>query len=246
MIFALASTQCGCALLFGSAFTNLDFESASITGAPPQSYELPTSQAMPGWTTNNFDVACVGYDGLSTGATAVSLQDGLYAPGSLFVHPVQGSYSALLQYEMGYPGAQPAWISQTGDVPSYANSLLFETDANYGGENGWLTVSLNGTTLPMSLYAVGRVVDSSLGPVETFVGDVRAFTGQQNVALCFTGIGVVDSIQFSSIVVPEPCSLVLLASVLVAAGTACARCWRHPARRPLCSARHGRRDPDPR
>jgi PEP-CTERM motif len=135
----------------------------------------------------------------------VSIQDGL---GSFVVmHPIEGSYSALLQDGYGTDGQmQKAWISQIGDVPGDATSIIYSTDKIFGS----LVVSLNGTTIPMSLYSVGPVIDSNLGPVEMFIGDIRPFTGQQNVELRFTGTGPLDDIQFTPMVVPEPSTLVLL------------------------------------
>jgi hypothetical protein len=204
--FAVAVVLCSSESAMGAPFQNLDFESAVI--GKPTGDVLPASQAMPGWTSNGFfavgGVPDLFYDTISTGGTIVSLEDGLDP--YFHFHPIQGSYSALLQ--SGDPRYEPvAWISQTGDVPSNANSLMFSTDSAWASS---LAASLNGTVIPMSLYSVGPVIDSNLGPVETFIGDTRQFTGQGNVELRFTGSGGLDAIQFSSLIVPEPSMLVLL------------------------------------
>ena len=210
--FAVAVALCSFELAVGAPFQNLDFESAVI-GTP--AYNLLTTQAMPGWQTNNVDSGYVGYDVLSTGGTVVSIQDGLDPWGLLFMHPIQGRYSALLQYDPPY--SSPAWIEHTGDVPSNANSLMFSTEPQ-AFPGATLVASLNGTVIPMSLYSVGPTIDSNLGPVETFIGDIRQFTGQQNVELQFTGMGSLDAIQFSSLIVPEPSSLALLGIGILSLG----------------------------
>ncbi len=103
--------------------------------------------------------------------------------------------------------------------------MTFETDdvslAN-------IVVSLNGTPISMSLYSVGPVVNANLGPIETYIGDVSAFSGQQNVVLRFEtvptgdpyfGTADLDNIQFSSTPAPEPSTLfLLLAALLSSAG----------------------------
>ena len=221
---AVAVIICGPKMGVASPFQDLDFESAVI-GTPVYG-TLPAAQAMPGWASDGFSVydwppyngaSYVPYDTISTGGTIVSLEDGLDP--YFHFHPIQGSYSALLQ--SGDPRYEPvAWISQTGDVPSNANSLMFSTDSAWASS---LAASLNGTVIPMSLYSVGPVIDSNLGPVETFIGDIRQFTGQGNVELRFTGSGGLDAIQFSSIIVPEPSMLVLLSiGILSLAGC----CWQ--------------------
>ena len=88
----------------------------------------------------------------------------------------------------------------------------------------------------MHLYSVGGTVNSGymFGPVETWIGDISAFTGSANVELQFeklvhndpsdnSGYVNLDAITFSPIVVPEPSSLVLLAVVLLPLA---GYCWR--------------------
>jgi hypothetical protein len=200
--------SCAPGVAVGASFENLSFESAVI--GTPVNYELPTSQAMPGWVTNNWHEGYIGYDTLSTGATAVSIQDGLAPYGHApYMYPIQGSYSVLLQ--TSYEG-DDAWISQVGDVPGYANSLMFMTESRVLGYAG-LVASINGTNIPVSLYSSGPVVNDDLGPVQTFIGDIRQFAGHNSVELRFTGDGLVDAVQFSTIVVPEPSTIALLGMV---------------------------------
>lgn len=110
---------------------------------------------------------------------------------------------------------------------------MFKTDmAQYIDR---LVVSLNGTAIPMRLYSVDDTVNSSWGPIKTYIGDISAFSDQQDVELRFTklvqdpshpynyGVIDLDDIQFSTIVVPEPSSLLLLAIALIPLA---GYCWR--------------------
>ena len=207
-------------------FRNLDFESAVI--GVPVGFQLPASQALPDWTTDSFDAASgyTTYDMETAGSTAVSVQDGLtpYPPpgGNPVMYPLQGRYSIMLQNGTldGF-SPQNAWISQTGDLPSSACSIMFSTDWMSGAN---LVVSLNGITIPTSLYSVGPVVNANYGPVQTYIGDVSGFAGQQDVMLQFetlstgspyAGMADLDGIQFATIIVPEPSSLILIVAGLL-------------------------------
>jgi hypothetical protein len=168
----------------------------------------------------------VAYDMLAVGSTAISVHDGLnpyYPGGSPIIYPLQGQYSIMLQNgSVDGISPQDAWISQTGDIPSTARSLMFSTDwmsvAN-------LVVSLNGITIPTSLYSVGPAINANDGPVQTYIGDVSAFSGQQDVVLRFEtvptgspylGSADLDAITFSTTAVPEPSTLTLFAISAVA------------------------------
>jgi hypothetical protein len=198
-------------------FQNLDFESAVI--GTPVGPLVPASQALPYWTSGNYNPGYVLYDTMSAGSVAVSLHD--YS--STFILPLQGQYSVMLQNGLGGPTGSPedAWISQAGDVPSNAHSLMFSTDYIQGAN---LVVSLNGGPIPMSLYSVGPVINAANGPVETYIGDISAFAGQQDVTLRFETVPILypsfgeadlDAIQFSTIVVPEPSALILVGAGLL-------------------------------
>jgi hypothetical protein len=207
LAFCVAACAFGTVPVAAAPFSNLDFESAVI--GTPVAHELPTSQALPHWTVQPANGGMVGYDSMALDGADVSLQDGLTPYGAFprVMYPLSGSYSVLLQSgQDGFGHPTTSWISQSGDVPSDANSILFI------GDNGAPTLSLNGTVIPTSVYSVGQTVNSLNGPVDTYIGDIRAFSGQQNVLLKFesAGYNTLDDIQFSSTVVPEPSTLALL------------------------------------
>ena len=194
-----------------SPFQNLNFEDAVI--GTPVDRQLPASEALPYWDNNNYVPGHVFYDygpslyGLGAIA-AVTVADRFPHTNSIFA--LEGQYSIMLTTGAGAPPTD-AWISQTGDVPAGVRSIMFSSD-DMGGGN--LVVSLNGTPIPVSLYSTGPVVNDRFGPVQTYIGDVSAFAGQQDVVLRFAlvptaGMTDLDAVSFST--VPEPSSLALAA-----------------------------------
>ena len=82
-----------------AAFQNLGFESAVI--GTPVNYELPASQALPHWTSNNYYNSQAGYqtvvyDTIALSSVCVSIHDGRSGNVGDF-NPLQGSYSVMLQ-----------------------------------------------------------------------------------------------------------------------------------------------------
>jgi hypothetical protein len=203
-----------------SDFQNFDFETNSLP-PPPGTFLVPSSIGLPYWDNNNYLPGYVAYGTIALDSVCISVHDGHSGYAGDF-NPLQGYYSILLQHssQVAVPPLENAWISQTGDIPPEATSLTFTTEAYCAGH---LVVSLNGTEIPMSLYSVGWQVNPNHGALETFIGDIRQFTGQENVELRFTGYGTLDDIEFSPLIVPEPSTLVLFAiGVLSLAGY----CWR--------------------
>jgi hypothetical protein len=200
---------------FGVAFQNLGFESAVLDGL--EGCVLPVEQAFPGWTVSGG--AFVGYNTIALDSVAVTLHDA----GSTLVQPMEGNCSILLQEgdDPSSPPEQypevlhvPAYISQTGDIPTWATALTFMSDMNVDR----LMVSINGGALPYHVYSVGETVNSHNGPVATYIADISAFSGKTGMTLKFTklledpfdpyehGSVDLDNIRF----VPEPSSFVLL------------------------------------
>jgi hypothetical protein len=184
--------------LFGQAFTNLNFEATTV---PPGSPSGPVDPAMafPGWTVGvggtqspNFTL----YNSLTLGSVAQVLIGPNYPlPGYA---PLQGSYSALLQFGPRPEAGIPALI-QTGLVPADALSITFLMSPTQNDAR----VLLNGTEISLFSNGGGRMA----GDVSTFAGSVAQLTftthSYEGNWLYF------DDVTFSSAPVPEPSSYLL-------------------------------------
>lgn len=220
----------------GQGFVNLNFEQARITPTPVGQYgpmPVDPAQAFPGWTMGhdgtyhgNFTL----YNNLTLGSVAQVLVGPSY-PNAIHFEPLQGSYSALLQFgpdpELGSPE-----LSQTGLVPATARSIRFLADPSLNHA----VVTLNGVNIP--LFDMGG---------NWLAGDVSAFAGRQAELKFSTpsyhgGWLYFDDVRFSPLVVPEPATLVLTSlggSALVAAARR--RSTPRPAARQHDQASPGRR-----
>ena len=178
-------------------FQNLDFESATISPVPGDTYNrIVFSQAFPGWTgfenTNQATLA------LYTGAFLDSSGFGLQT-NSFFASLQEGRYSATIQtgYSLfDFPHhIQTNSLSQTGTVPIGARSLIFRAH----GDN--FVVSLGGK--PLTLVPLGTPL---------YGANVTNFSGQ-TAELRFTVLPTppprvpinglsLDSISFSARPVP--------------------------------------------
>lgn len=172
----------------GQGYVNLNFENANIVFV---SGSLATSNALPGWSaylgTNQLSTIIYGYSG---GIPPV----GLYGSNSLVI---SGNFSV---YIGGYGS-----ISQTGLVPSGSESLLFDATASS------YLVSLGGQNLSYTAISTGT---NSFGlNYSVYAADISGFAGQTETLSFSDPSGIVtglDSIQFSSEVVPEPSTICLL------------------------------------
>jgi len=181
IVFIAIAVSCGPQKVLGTSFHNLDFESAVI-GSVPLYSQLPASQATPYWANNT---GYLPYDTIALDAPCVSIHDGHGSANLGDFNPLQGLYSVMLQDGLTGDGHTPisTWISQTGDIPSWAKSLMFGSDmSDYINE---LQVSINGAVVPFTLYSVGGTVNSSWGPVKTYACDISAFAGDTDVTLKF-------------------------------------------------------------
>src|ERR1017187_6543117 len=111
--------------VFSQGFVNLNFESANLSGYAPGTVEVPITNALPGWSASYISTqygsnssSVVGYDIISIGGTAISVND----TNRLLFVPFRGRYSAWLfgsgMGSSGGPFAISTEISQTGLVPS--------------------------------------------------------------------------------------------------------------------------------
>jgi hypothetical protein len=201
-LFLLGRGRC-----FSQSFLNLDFESAKVSGYSPDSSDVPTTSALPGWTAyySNSSVTNtanqVWYDGISLGGAIISVIDA-NAPS---FSPIQGKYSAFLFGGGTSDNLLSASISQTGVVPAGTESLLF--DAYVFGAS--FTVTLGGQTINMtplqtsSNYTLyGGNIPSDLAGIS----EALTFT-EPPAASSQPSMFELDNIQFSPSSVPEPSAL---------------------------------------
>jgi hypothetical protein len=205
---------------FCLGFTNLNFESAHVSGYPVNAMGVPISAALPGWnasfsnaTSGTLAASQVWYDGLSGGGSAISIND--TNTGFGFV-PLQGKYSAMLFG--GGPSSNSfysATISQTGIVPTGTESLQVQI-GNYGDA---FIVSLSGETINMVPLATFAHYTLYGGDVSTFAGQLEtlSFTAPP-AAVTQPSFLEVDNILFSTSPVPEPGTLALAAMGAVLLG----------------------------
>lgn len=201
----------------GQGFVNLGFEEARIIPVSTNqdgSVNVATTDALPGWLafhgTDQLSVIPYNYD--PTGSHGVPLV-GLYGGTNVIVP--QGNFVV----RVGFGSS----ISQTGLVPTDAESLLFDV---VGTGSAPYSVSLNGQNLPY--IVVSNAFISEFGhnyPYVVFGADISAFAGQ-TATLTFLGTpetgfpGMLDDIQLSSQPVPEPsrfASLALGSGILLCA-----------------------------
>ena len=184
------------ARLSGREFQNLDFEQAMVppTAAGLAGGPVDPALAFPGWTMGldgtqayNF----TGYNTLTLGSVAQVLVGPSY-PNRLGLMPLEGSYSALLQFGLSQEAGIPALI-QTGVIPADVRSITFLAPTI--GNDARVTV--DGVTI--SLMAIG----------DRLTGDVSAFANRE-VELMFSTNSYngnwlyFDDVTFSPAPAPEP------------------------------------------
>ena len=187
----------------GQGFINLDFESANVSGYPPNSRDVPVSSALPGWSAYYYNnsgetnaVTQVGYDFLSLGSAGITVVDA----SAQALLPIQGNYSAILFGSLGYS----LGISQTGLVPKGTDSLLMDVYAFDGFE-----VTLGGQTIDMIPLQTFANYTLYGGDISSFAGDVETLSLIAPPTRTPNGVEF-DSIVFSPSSVPEPSVLCLL------------------------------------
>ena len=174
-------------------FQNLDFESATPVSSGGNT--IFVKSGLPGWdvhsTQSDERISSMFYNAYPGDGISLLGPD---APSGR----IEGNFTVLLA------GAR---ISQIGDVPSSAQSLLFKAN----GDVANFSVVLGGNFIPFL-------------PLEThsdyvlYGGDISSLAGQ-TAALTISGSSLyLDSISFSVQPVPEPSSLWLLCSAFALVG----------------------------
>jgi hypothetical protein len=221
---------------FAAAFTNLNFEQAVVVVNDPMFGHLDWSVALPGWIppSGNPNTATVfyGHGHFGTGSLMM-LVDGIppqVQPGPT-IAPLAGDYSLSVRGSY-FADEGDAWISQTGDVPASARAieLIVSGDAP--------VISLDGSMIPLA--AVGQV-----GGATRYAGNATSFAGinallkinfpattwtqetweeEAFIASGGSNSGIIDDIQFTTRIIPEPSACALSAVAL--AGLLAFRRWK--------------------
>src|SRR5579885_1899630 len=185
-------------------FQNLDFESARVVFTNGLS-AIVVSNAFPNWSvfvgTNQLAVLPLDIGGMPP--VELLYSNAHYVPNGNFAVALQdSSFGSTLPAASG-----PGSISQTGLVPTDAESLLFAMVPFGEG----ISVSLGGQNL--SYIAISNLVNSAGLNYTVYGANISAFAGQTET-LTFTAFsgeaGYLDDIQFSSQPVPEPGMLSLI------------------------------------
>jgi hypothetical protein len=196
----------------GQGFVNLDFEQATIAPTPVGQFGplfADPARAFPGWTMGSSGFTL--YNNLTLGSAAQVLIGPSY-PNAIGYTPLQGSYSALLQFGPSPGLGNPALI-QTGLIPADARSITFLASATQNDAR----VILDGVDIPLIAIGGGRLA-----------GDVTAFAGRQAQLMfstkSYNGPWLYfDDVIFSPMAVPEPSTLGLavlgVVAVLLVRGT---------------------------
>jgi hypothetical protein len=204
-----------------AAFTNLNFEQAVVVVNDPIFGHLNWNLALPGWTppSGNSNTATVYYGSGHLGYASVTML--LDNTPASFTSPLAGNYSLSVRGSYFAEGGD-AWISQAGDVPASARAieLLVSGDAP--------VISLDGSVIPLA--AVGQV-----GGATRYAGSVTSFAGstallrinfpattwteetweeEAFIESGGTNSGIIDDIQFTTRIIPEPSTYVLGAVAL--------------------------------
>ncbi len=190
-------------LTYGQGFLNLNFESANNLPGNPGQYGVlvSTADALPNWSAYDgeadlSEIYYVSNSPISGSSSSVELESGSLA--------LNGNTFSAALYSDGS-------ISQTGTVPDNSESLEFEAEGPVPGgslELEGLQVTLGGQSLSFSTI--------SEDPDYTVYGaNIQADMDGQEEALTFInsedGAGVlIDDIQFSPSVAPEPGEMTLI------------------------------------
>lgn len=183
-----------------SAFEDLDFEFPTFVPVPSMySGSVDAATALPGWTVfwGTSPVDLVLHDNMFLDSAGVSIWDTNNWGG------FQGNFTVLIQGGFSlnsYPNRQSAAIAQTGLIPAWVNTLLFDARFTQPSETNFV-VSIAGENLPFYTFA-------SYTNYMVYELDVSRFSGQTQ-ELRFTaypypppGLAInpvyLDDIRFSS------------------------------------------------
>jgi hypothetical protein len=181
-----------CQSSYAQGFVNLNFEHPVLPLTPVFGDIYDPASAIPGWTA----YGSVSYNAISSGGAVIALVD----TNNVGLKPIQGKYSVSMVGDFTGPTASA--ISQTGQIPNSALSVLF-----YVTSGNTMLLSFNGQSIP--LFFVSATTNYVV-----MGGDVSTFAGQTGELLFTkpprTAYGLIDNIQFSTAPIPEPSALTLV------------------------------------
>jgi hypothetical protein len=194
----------------GQGFINFDFEQSVLTNDAFNQ----TVSFVPGWTAYIFGNGQenIRYNAISLGGAIVSMYD----TNSMYATSIQGRYYIGLRAQSYYnyfgdpfPFANNSAISQTGQIPTSAKSIVF------WGSMGTMQVYFNNFLLAFSSIDSApnyTVYAADISPYAGQIGELR-FEALTQPVQQFSGLwgggGFIDNIQFSTTAVPEPSTLAL-------------------------------------
>ena len=203
--FCLATLLAAASTHGQGTFQNLNFELANIVPIPGQPFAVTVANALPGWTVDygNVQQTQISYNQVVLGGeTWVTLYANGYPdlPGPI----IDGNFSVLLQGGEVSGVQAPASISQTGQVPSGTQTLLFDQvgSPTFPPEPAQVFIGNH----QLSLFSVGTE-----GNYTVYGANISAWAGQSE-QLTFSSPGgnyLIDDISFSTQSIPEPSPLVL-------------------------------------
>jgi hypothetical protein len=192
--------------VFAQGFQNLNFENGVFVPIDGDPYgRVQWDQAMPGWQgyVGGMQMTSIIPNGVPIGLPGQTPFIAIIAP-PMGSAPEGSSQIAFGAATDGLGNRINVALSQTGEIPSQAMSLLFL--ANYAP-----AVLLDGRQLAVVTVGTGPLSSTLFGV------DVTSFAGQTLELRFEPGLGIdyLDNIQFSSTGIPEPSafSLFLLGSL---------------------------------
>src|ERR1039457_146039 len=214
LLFFCLPIFCASPSVRAQAFTNLNFESASLV--PAGGFYVQFNQAFPGWTGTVGGVqqtlALSNNAYLDTSGISI-INHGWSNPFAGFGFPnagsgglIQGNYTAILQAGL-YGVPADTSLSQTGLVPANVQSLQFEAHQEVDGGSPIIpfAVTLGGQTL--SLITISNALNYTL-----YGANISSWAGQ-TAQLSFTVFAenphldnqylYLDAIQFSTQSIPD-------------------------------------------
>jgi hypothetical protein len=182
-----------CPAATAGSFLNLHFEDATIpSDANWNGTDLPPEEAIPKWRTNDDTV----HYGVSNVFIGLVLPPAIAIWDADEIETIEGKYSLFLQ-------TPRSSIWQTADVPADSKSISL-LEKKSGANFGSFQVRFNDIILP----AVSTDLSNDLLMHRFDVSPFGGTTGKLEIV----GSAVIDSIDFSTISIPERSTLVLCAT----------------------------------